>query len=370
MATEKKRIGNNHKMTANSTMMANGSAGHGDVLDDMPSIIELKKVIPPHCFKPELKRSFYYVGKDLAICFALYVGLLLMENQPSILLRCAYTIAYWFFQGTIMWSVFVLGHDCGHGSFSVYPLLNDVVGTVLHSTILVPFYQWKLSHKWHHKNTGNIDKEEIFYPVREKDKEHDFVPKPYFLFGLAWFVYLFSGYSPRRVCHISVSEPLFQNHIVGCTCSLGLVVVWIGFLTKYAMSFGIFNLLVHYLAPVLVFASWLVIVTFLHHNEVDIPWFSNKTWGNVRGQISTLDRHYGWAHGLTHNIGTHQVHHLFTKVPHYHLEEATVHFRKAFPQLVRECNQPILSSFFRMFHVFKDQRHIGNDVDIHVYKTQ
>ena len=33
--------------------------------------------------------------------------------------------------------------------------------------IMVPYYPWKLSHRHHHKNTGNIDKDEIFYPVRE-----------------------------------------------------------------------------------------------------------------------------------------------------------------------------------------------------------
>ena len=37
--------------------------------------------------------------------------------------------------------------------------------------IMVPYYPWKLSHRHHHKNTGNIDKDEIFYPVRENRDE-------------------------------------------------------------------------------------------------------------------------------------------------------------------------------------------------------
>ena len=71
-----------------------------------------------------------------------------------------------FLQGTMFWALFVLGHDCGHGSFSTSSLINDLTGNLLHGFILVPYYPWKVSHRHHHKNTGNIDKDEIFYPVR------------------------------------------------------------------------------------------------------------------------------------------------------------------------------------------------------------
>ena len=83
------------------------------------------------------------------------------------------------------------------------------------------------------------------------------------------------------------------------------------------------------------------------------------------GQLSSVDRDYGWAHDLTHNIGTHQIHHLFIKIPHYHLEEATAAFRKSYPHLVRMCNEPILYSFFRMFRIYEKQRHISDDTKVH-----
>lgn len=51
----------------------------------------------------------------------------------------------------------------------------------------------------------------------------------------------------------------------------------------------------------------------------DVPWYADSEWNNVKGQLSTVDRHYGLAHSVIHSIGTHQIHHLFTKVPHYHL---------------------------------------------------
>jgi hypothetical protein len=51
---------------------------------------------------------------------------------------------YWFVQGTIFWAIFVVGHDCGHGSFSDSSRLNYLVGHVMHSLILVPFHGWRL----------------------------------------------------------------------------------------------------------------------------------------------------------------------------------------------------------------------------------
>jgi omega-3 fatty acid desaturase (delta-15 desaturase) len=82
-----------------------------------------------------------------------------------------------------------------------------------------------------------------------------------------------------------------------------------------------------------------------------------------------VDRHYGWAHDLVHNIGTHQIHHLFSKIPHYHLEEATGIFRENYPDLVRQSSQSILPAFLKMFFIFDKQQWITNDTQIHVYNS-
>lgn len=48
-------------------------------------------------------------------------------------------------------------------------------------------------------------------------------------------------------------------------------------------------------------------------------------------------------------------------------EEATEHFRKAFPDLVRFNSEPILLAFARMSRVFVRQRAIGHDVRVFTY---
>jgi hypothetical protein len=49
------------------------------------------------------------------------------------------------------------------------------------------------------------------------------------------------------------------------------------------------------------------------------------------------------------------------------LEEATAHFRKAFPDLVRINEEPVLVSFARMFRIFIKQRGIDQDVRVFSY---
>jgi acyl-lipid omega-3 desaturase len=75
-----------------------------------------------------------------------------------------------------------------------------------------------------------------------------------------------------------------------------------------------------------------------------------------------VDRDYGWlVNHLSHNIGTHQVHHLFPIIPHYNLLGATEHFRKAFPHLVRKSDDRIIPAFIRVGLLYIKYGVIEND---------
>jgi omega-3 fatty acid desaturase (delta-15 desaturase) len=333
----------------------------------LPTLSEIKVKIPAHCFRPTVRQSMTYVIKDI-----IYVALtffFMYQIEKFFKYGFLFFPIYWYIQGTLYTSFFVLGHDCGHGSFSFYPLLNNIVGTILHSWILAPYYTWKLTHNKHHKNTNNIDKDEIFYPQRGISHEPSLTDDILFWFpGLGWFYYLFFGYTPRTINHFNPFEPLFYNkHLIGVCFSLGTYLGMCYLMYLYTSHFGFISLVAYHLIPVFIFACYMVIITMLHHTEIDVPWYADSEWNNVKGQLSTVDRNYGHVHSVIHSIGTHQIHHLFTKVPHYHLEEATVHFRKAFPDLVRINEEPVLVSFARMFNIFIKQRGIDQDVQVFAY---
>jgi len=337
--------------------------------EDLPSVVDIKRVLPKECFQPKVAISMYYAFRDLilvavtfGVCF--YLDTLLTSTVTRALL----IILYWAIQGTLFTAMFVIGHDCGHGSFSDYPLLNNTVGTVMHAFLLCPFYMWKLSHRCHHKNNANFEKDEVFYPVKESEPSAKGKTLPGFGFGTGWFGYLLLGYNPRPVNHFNPYHAMFSGHVIGCLCYLGGLTVMSSLLYLYYSTFGLMSLIIYYAVPDFIFGSYCVIITFLHHTEINVPWYADDKWDFVRGQLSTVDRHYGVVHNLLHSIGTHQMHHMFTKIPHYRLELATKHFRSAFPHLVRTCDEPILQSFARMYSKYEKQSVIKDNVKVHYYK--
>jgi omega-3 fatty acid desaturase (delta-15 desaturase) len=55
----------------------------------------------------------------------------------------------------------------GHQSFSSNKALNDLVGNITHSSILVPYHGWRVSHREHHSNHGHVENDESWHPVRK-----------------------------------------------------------------------------------------------------------------------------------------------------------------------------------------------------------
>ena len=51
--------------------------------------------------------------------------------------------------------------ECGHHSFSTNPALDNLVGYVLHTLLLVPYYSWQITHAKHHHHTGHMSKDQV-----------------------------------------------------------------------------------------------------------------------------------------------------------------------------------------------------------------
>ena len=229
----------------------------------------------------------------------------------------------------MFWALFVVGHDCGHGSFSKSKSLNNIIGHLSHSPILVPFNGWRISHRIHHQNTGHIENEETWYPHTKSEYDNLKWSVKVLRFNPVFFLFLFPFYMVRRSTrqdgsHFMPGSDLFTpsegGGVILSTFCYGLMLGLLGFLTY---QFGFLFLLKYYLGPWLVFLAWLDLVTYLHHTHAEIPWYRGEEWSFLRGALSTMDRTYGIFEPIHHNIGTHVAHHIFISIPHYHLRKAT-----------------------------------------------
>ena len=53
--------------------------------------------------------------------------------------------------------VFIIQHDCGHGSFLTNQVANRWLGRFLGILTLTPYDYWQRSHAIHHASSGNLD---------------------------------------------------------------------------------------------------------------------------------------------------------------------------------------------------------------------
>jgi omega-6 fatty acid desaturase (delta-12 desaturase) len=82
-----------------------------------------------------------------------------------------------------------------------------------------------------------------------------------------------------------------------------------------------------------------------------MPHFRNKEWNWLRGALCTVDRSFGpiLDHSFHHITDTHVCHHLFSKMPFYHAQEATESIREVLGAYYMKDETPIARALYRSF---------------------
>jgi omega-6 fatty acid desaturase (delta-12 desaturase) len=136
------------------------------------TIKEIRDAIPAHCFQRSGLRGLGYVFRDmisLAVTFYIFNNYVTPETIPNKAIRYPLWGLYTFIQGLFGTGLWVLAHECGHQSFSTSKVFNDTVGWIVHSSLLVPYFSWKISHGKHHKATGHMDRDMVFRPKTREE---------------------------------------------------------------------------------------------------------------------------------------------------------------------------------------------------------
>ncbi|KAL8224069.1 hypothetical protein R6Q57_019544 [Mikania cordata] len=223
------------------------------------TLADIRAAIPKHCWVKDPWRSMGYVFRDVAVVFGLAAVAAYFNNMVVWPL-------YWFAQGTMFWALFVLGHDCGHGSFSNNAKLNSVAGHLLHSSILVPYHPWRISHRTHHQNHGHVENDESWHPLTEKMYRSLDIATRMLRFTLpfpmlAYPIYLWGRSPGKKGSHFHPDSDLFlpnerKDVITSTVCWSAMVALLVGL----SFVMGPLQVLKLYGIPYVV--SYLLTITF------------------------------------------------------------------------------------------------------------
>ncbi|KAI9351321.1 delta 12 fatty acid desaturase [Obelidium mucronatum] len=368
---------------------------------------ELRDCVPPECFKHNTLLSLSYVALDVTMAAGLFYLATGIDNGWNGLVDTSSTavrVALWFLysvvQGWVCTGIWVLAHECGHGGFSANTTLNHVVGWILHSALLVPYFSWKITHSMHHKACGNMDKDQVFVPkVRSRKpervrKEGEEIPEEHGqkeeeegdMFELApivelfrvvrqqlfgWPAYILFNASGQKfktwASHFHTSSPIFAPHQANqiIMSDIGLVIAF-SVLGYFVHTYSFLTVLKFYIVPYLWVNHWLVMITFLQHTDVRLPHYRGAEWDFLKGALCTVDRDFGFLNYFFHHItDTHVAHHLFSNMPFYNAEVATAALKEKLGKHYHYDNNPI---FWSLYNSYRSCKFVEDEGDIVFYK--
>ncbi|MGC8495070.1 MAG: fatty acid desaturase [Syntrophobacteraceae bacterium] len=240
--------------------------------------------------------------------------------------------------------IFILFHDCAHGSFLKPSYANSILGYLLGTLVFTPFADWRFSHLRHHVTYANLDargfgdiwtltlKEYVDLP-KSRRLSYKLYRNPVVLIGLGpIFIFMLSNRLPnRRMKRKERMSVIYTNLLI---LALFLAAAhFIGWRT-----YLLIQLPVLWLAGVA--GIWLF---YVQHQFEGGYWARKSEWDPLRAAMEgssfyDLPAMLRW---FSSNIGYHHVHHLSPRIPNYHLKKCF----DTIPALQAKAPLPIMKSF-------------------------
>lgn len=268
---------------------------------------------------PDIKKSIWQIINSLGPYIVLWY-----------LMYLALDISYWITLGLAFLAtgflvrMFIIFHDCGHGSFFRTERANKVIGTILGSLVFTPYDKWHNDHAIHHTSVGNLDKRgtgDVWTltteEYRQLSKREKFIYRiyrnPVILFGIGpfflfviWFRFTKKSMNPSERKSVYITNLILLAYVSGLILLLG----WKAFL--------LIQLPVIYIATVA--GVWLF---YVQHQFKEVIWTRQDAWDYKRMALEgssylKFPKILQWFSG---NIGFHHIHHLSPRIPNYNLEK-------------------------------------------------
>lgn len=269
----------------------------------MKTLASVRASLPDSCFEISPARSWFTLLRILAIlALCLY-----LESKMSGLLL----VPVWFFHGQVLVGLFVLGHDCGHRSFSKNRFTNLIVGNLSFFPLGNDLRTWTSTHNHHHAHTQlrgqDVDWSKWLMTSEEFSQstwKKNFAGKLGYLLPFGVFFWVWKNAISRSSKSLWVIMLLVYGGLFYFTGFTGML--------KY-----------HAIPATIAMYTGYFLLTIQHANE-KTKWFTEKSWTPIRGQLaSTFDvRFPRFLEWLWLDINIHVPHHVAPAMPWYRLRSA------------------------------------------------
>lgn len=226
--------------------------------------------------------------------------------------------------GALLVRVFIIFHDCGHGSFFKSRLANDTVGFIAGLLTFTPYYHWRWEHALHHASAGDLDRrgtgdiwtltvQEYLESSRWKKFAYRLARNPIVLFVIApLYVFLVKHRFPSSKANPKERHSVYAMNLAILGVAIGLS--WI---------FGFWTYLLIQSIILMVAGSTGIWMFYVQHQFEGVYWERGDDWSYTAAALQgssfyKLPRVLQWFSG---NIGFHHIHHLSPRIPNYNLEK-------------------------------------------------
>jgi omega-6 fatty acid desaturase (delta-12 desaturase) len=248
--------------------------------------------------------------------------------------------------GLFLVRLFMIQHDCGHGSFFSAKAANDWVGRAISVLTLTPYDYWRQTHAMHHATSGNLDRrgvgdimtltiEEYHALSPLKRLGYRLYRHPAVLFGVGPF---FTFFLMQRL-----PVGLMKDGWKPWISTMGTTLAVAAMLALLIWIFGPVPALLVTLPTMLIGATIGVWLFFVQHQFDGVAWARRQSWKREEAALNGSS-HYDLPQPLrwfTANIGIHHVHHLNSRIPFYRLPQVL----KDLPELKAMSRLRLVESF-------------------------
>jgi omega-6 fatty acid desaturase (delta-12 desaturase) len=234
------------------------------------------------------------------------------------------TLALAVVAASFMVRIFILFHDCCHGSFFTSRRANTILGYVSGIVTFTPFEDWRYAHNLHHATAGDLDrrgvgairtmtKEEYLAAPTRKRLAYRIYRNPFVLFGPgATLLFLFfQRFSSKGAGKRERNSVVFTN--------LTLLTV----IAVASSTIGFQTYLLIQLPIILIGGSLGLGLFYIQHQFENAYWARHESWDPMKVALEgssyfKLPKILQWFSG---NIGLHHIHHVRPSIPNYNLQQ-------------------------------------------------